>query len=173
MLWGLISLTNVIEYATITAFMYPRCKRARLSGDTPPTRTQPRGATMGPWRKNHNKTSECQRKIEMWVKSNPKGEENGVTPSHIRSTPGLPVGPAVQRQHVQSRFRSSRIIQSFIMHHVSCVMCHASCIMTCWRFSMCFTHSNPKPHFHSNVTQPQPHSNGFLRRLYYSLFTTL
>ena len=65
------------------------------------------------------------------------------------------------------------IIQSFIMHHVSCIMCHASCIMTCWRPSRCFTHSNLKPHFHSKVTQPQPHSNGFLRRLYYSFFTTL
>ena len=32
--WGLISLTNEIEYATITTFMYPRCERARLSVHT-------------------------------------------------------------------------------------------------------------------------------------------
>ena len=57
-----------------------------------------------------------------------------------------------------------------IIHHASCVMCHASCVMTCWRPSMCFSHSNPKPHFRSEVTQPQPHSYGFLRRLYYSFF---
>jgi hypothetical protein len=60
-----------------------------------------------------------------------------------------------------------------IIHHASCVMCHASCVMTCWRPSMCFSHSNPKLHFRSELTQPQPHSYGFLRRLYYSFFTTL
>ena len=60
-----------------------------------------------------------------------------------------------------------------IIHHASCVMCHASCVMTCWRPSMCFSHSNPKLHFRSELTQPQPHSNGFLRRLYYSFFITL
>ena len=31
-----------------------------------------------------------------------------------------------------------------IIHHASCVMCHASCVMTCWRPSMCFSHSNRK-----------------------------
>ena len=60
-----------------------------------------------------------------------------------------------------------------IIHHASCVMCHASCVMTCWRPSMCFSHSNPKLHFRSELTQPQPHSYGFLRRLYYSFFITL
>ena len=49
-----------------------------------------------------------------------------------------------------------------IIHHASCVMCHASCVMTCWRPSMCFSHSNPKLHFRSELTQPQPHSYGFL-----------
>ena len=60
-----------------------------------------------------------------------------------------------------------------IIHHASCVMCHASCVMTCWRPSMCFSHSNLKLHFRSELTQPQPHSYGFLRRLYYSFFITL
>ena len=60
-----------------------------------------------------------------------------------------------------------------IIHHASCVMCHASCVMTCWRPSMCFSHSNPKLYFRSELTQPQPHSYGFLRRLYYSFFITL
>ena len=60
-----------------------------------------------------------------------------------------------------------------IIHHASCVMCHASCVMTCWRPSMRFSHSNPKLHLRSELTQPQPHSYGFLRRLYYSFFITL
>ena len=43
---------------------------------------------MGPWPKNHNKASECQKREKMWVKSNPKGEENGVTP--LRDIPAQP-----------------------------------------------------------------------------------
>ena len=69
--------------------------------------------------------------------------------------------------------QSSSFIIIIIIPHASCVMCHASCVMTCWHPSMCFSHSNPKPHFRSELTQPQPHSYGFLRRLYYSFFITL
>ena len=43
---------------------------------------------MGPWRKNHNKTSECQKKWEMPVKSNLRTEENGITP--LRHIPAQP-----------------------------------------------------------------------------------
>ena len=48
---------------------------------------------MGPWPKNHNKTSECQKRIENVGEEQPQGEENGVTPlRHIRAQPTRDIG---------------------------------------------------------------------------------
>ena len=71
--------TNEIKYATITTFMYPRCERKRLSGYTPQLGHSPGGHTMGPWPKNHNKTSECQGKNKKcWLRASPRRKRMGL-----------------------------------------------------------------------------------------------
>ena len=87
---------NEIEYATITTFMYPQCDCA-LVWLHPPTGTQCRGAHHGAVAKKPEQDKRVPNKIEMWVKSKPKGEENGVRPlQHIPAQPTREIGGLLQ-----------------------------------------------------------------------------
>ena len=52
--------------------------RRRLSGYTPPLGHNPGGHTMGPWPKNHNKTSKCQKNRKCWLRATPRGKRMGL-----------------------------------------------------------------------------------------------